>query len=315
LSAAAEKTETKNPAKERAGTILRALKETSYRQTDRMFAWLIAFEWMAAMAAASLISPRVWPAAPPLQLLCTASALAGLIYLVPLYLALRYPGWGGTRHAIAIGQMLTPALFIHLTGGSFETHFFIFGALASLASYRDIRILVTATVVVAGDHFLSQWVQQVFEGARAAPWGWVEFTGWVLFEDTLLSLWIWESLRLMNDLALHQAEQQLLHESIEKEVSEHLEALHLENVKFKQSQALLQKSEAKFRTLGESAPDCIFLADSIGQWVYCNSPWMKMTGLSSAESMGHGWKTTTKFWNNGDRLCANGRTSPRNSAS
>jgi len=28
----------------------------------------------------------------------------------------------------------------------------------------------------------------------------------------------------------------------------------------KQSQALLQKSEAKFRTLGESAPDCIFLA-------------------------------------------------------
>jgi PAS domain S-box-containing protein len=254
-----------------------------------MFAWLIAFEWVAAMAAASLISPRVWPAAPPLQLLCTASALAGLIYLVPLYLALRYPGWGGTRHAIAIGQMLTPALFIHLTGGSFETHFFIFGALASLASYRDIRILVTATVVVAGDHFLSQWVQQVFEGARAAPWGWVEFTGWVLFEDTLLSLWIWESLRLMNDLALHQAEQQLLHESIEKEVSEHLEALHLENVKFKQSQALLQKSEAKFRTLGESAPDCIFLADSIGQWVYCNSPWMKMTGLSSAESMGHGW--------------------------
>jgi PAS domain-containing protein len=63
-------------------------------------------------------------------------------------------------------------------------------------------------------------------------------------------------------------------------VAEHLEALHQENVKYKQSQALLQKSEAKFRTLGESAPDCIFLADSIGQWVYCNSPWTKMTGLS-----------------------------------
>jgi two-component system, sensor histidine kinase and response regulator len=167
--------------------------------------------------------------------------------------------------------------------------FFIFGALASLASYRDIRILVTATVVVAGDHFLSQWVQQVFEGMRSTPWGWVEFTGWVLFEDTLLSLWIWESLRLMSHLALHQAEQQFLHDATEKEVSEHLEALNQENIKFRQSQALLQKSEAKFRTLGESAPDCIFLADSIGQWVYCNSPWMKMTGLSAAESLGHGW--------------------------
>jgi len=291
LNAATEKTGAMTPAKERAATILRALKEGSYKQTDRMFAWLTAFEWMAAMAAASLISPHVWPAEPPLRLLCMASCLAGLLYLIPLYLALRYSGWVGTRHAIAVGQMLTPALFIHLTGGSFETHFFIFGALASLAAYRDIRILVTATVVVAGDHFLSQWVQQVFEGMRSAPWSWVEFTGWVLFEDTLLSLWIWESLRLMSHLAFHQAEQQIQHESAEREVAAHLEALHQENFKFKQSQALLQKSEAKFRTLGESAPDCIFLADSTGQWVYCNSPWTKMTGLNSSDSLGNGWNS------------------------
>ena len=289
MNAATEKTGATTPAKERAATILRALKEGSYKQTDRMFAWLTAFEWMAAMAAASLISPHVWPAEPPLRLLCMASCLAGLLYLIPLYLALRYSGWVGTRHAIAVGQMLTPALFIHLTGGSFETHFFIFGALASLAAYRDIRILVTATVVVAGDHFLSQWVQQVFEGMRSAPWSWVEFTGWVLFEDTLLSLWIWESLRLMSHLAFHQAEQQIQHEFAEREVAAHLEALHQENFKFKQSQALLQKSEAKFRTLGESAPDCIFLADSTGQWVYCNSPWTKMTGLNSSDSLGNGW--------------------------
>jgi PAS domain S-box-containing protein len=88
---------------------------------------------------------------------------------------------------------------------------------------------------------------------------------------------------------VHQAEQQVLHESIEAEVAEHLEALHQENAKYKQSQALLQKSEAKFRALGESAPDGIFLADRTGQWIYCNSPWTKMTGLSSAESMGRGW--------------------------
>ena len=239
-----------NPAQERAGIILHALKETSSKQTDRMFAWLIAFEWMAAMAAASLISPRVWPGDPPLQLVCNALALAGLIYLIPLYLALRYPGWLVTRHAIAIGQMLTPALFIHLTGGGFETHFFIFGALASLASYRDIGILVTATVVVAGDHLLSQWVRQVFEGASVAPWGWVEFTGWVLFEDTLLSLWIWESLRLMRHVAFHQAEQQVLHESMEQEVAEHLKALDEENIKYKQSQALLQTKRSQVPHVG-----------------------------------------------------------------
>jgi two-component system, sensor histidine kinase and response regulator len=289
LSAAKDHTRAKHPAKERAATIFRALKESSYKQTDRMFAWLIAFEWLAAMAAASLISPRVLPANQPMQLICTSMALAGLIYLFPLFLALRYPGRAVTRHAIAAGQMLTPSLFIYLTGGGFETHFFIFGALASLASYRDVRVLASATLVVAGDHVLSQYVQSVVDGVRAVPWNWVEFTGWVLFEDLLLSLWIWESLRLMSHVASHQAEEQVLHESIEKEVAEHLEALHEENIKFKQSQALLQKSEAKFRTLGESAPDCIFLADSGGQWVYCNSPWMKMTGVSCADSLGHGW--------------------------
>ncbi len=254
-----------------------------------MFAWLIAFEWLAAVAAASLISPRVLPGDQPLQLVVTALALAGMLYLFPLYLALRYAGHALTRHVIAAGQMLTPSLFIYLTGGGFETHFFIFGALASLASYRDVRVLASATVVVAGDHILAQWVQTVVDGIGATRWGWAEFTGWVLFEDTLLSLWIWESLRLMTDVALHQGEEQILHETIEKEVADHLEALHQENIKFKQSQALLQRSEAKFRTLGDSAPDCVFLADSLGQWVYCNAPWMKMSGLRCADSLGSHW--------------------------
>jgi PAS domain S-box-containing protein len=275
--------------KERALVIFAGLQRASYKQTDRMFAWLIAFEWLAAMAAASLISPNIWPSERPLHLLETASALAGMIYLGPLYLALRYSGHAATRHIIAIGQMLTPALFIHLTGGGFETHFFIFGALASLASYRDVWVLVSATAVVAADHFIGQWVQSVFGASPPEPWTWVEFTGWVLFEDTLLALWIWESLRLMFHVATHQAEQRLLHETIEREVADHLEALNQENVKYKQIQASLEKSEAKFRSLGESSPDAIFLADTIGQWIYSNSQWGKMTGLTATESLGQGW--------------------------
>jgi PAS domain S-box-containing protein len=290
LSAAEQKTDAKEAsALERAEIIFRALKETTYKQTDRMFAWLIAFEWLAAMTAAWLISPCVLPGFSTLHLVGSASALAGMIYLFPLFLALRNSGSTWTRHAVAVGQMVTPALFIHLTGGGFETDFFIFGALASLASYRDVWVLVSATLAVAGDHFLGQWVQHGFEGMRGAPWNWAQFTAWVVFEDTLLSLWIWESLRLMNRVALHQAEQQILHETIEKEVADHLEALNQENLKVKQSQVLLKKSEAKFRTLGESSPDCLFLADSVGQWVYCNSPWTKMTGLNCPDSLGRGW--------------------------
>ena len=50
---------------------------------------------------------------------------------------------------IAVGQTLTSALLIHLTGGRIETHFHVFGSLAFLAFYRDWRVLVTASAVVA----------------------------------------------------------------------------------------------------------------------------------------------------------------------
>ena len=54
-------------------------------------------------------------------------------------------------------------------------------------------------------------------------------------------------------------------------MADHLDTLHQENVKYKQIQDSLQASEAKFRSLGESSPDGIFLADGAGQWVYSNS--------------------------------------------
>jgi two-component system, sensor histidine kinase and response regulator len=291
LSSAEQKAATQNTAQERAVAIFRALKMTSFKQTDRMFAWLISFEWLAAMAAASLVSPNIWPGEQPMDLVWKAAELAGLIYLAPLYLTLRYPGRALTRHTVGIVQMVTPALFIHLTGGGFETHFFIFGALASLASYRDVWILVSATVVVASDHFFGglEWVQSVFGAAPPSPWTWVGFTGWVLFEDTLLALWIWESQRLLFYVATHQAEQQILHETIEREVAGHLDALNEENIKYKQIQTSLQASEAKFRSLGESSPDGIFLADPEGQWIYSNSQAMKLTGLDNKETLGHGW--------------------------
>src|SRR5437762_12324173 len=50
--------------------------------------------------------------------------------------------------------MLTSALLIHLTGGRIETHFHGFGSLAFLAFYRDWKVLVPATLVVAADHGL-----------------------------------------------------------------------------------------------------------------------------------------------------------------
>ena len=41
----------------RAEELFRAEEEANYRRTDRMFAWLMAIQWLAGIAAALWISP------------------------------------------------------------------------------------------------------------------------------------------------------------------------------------------------------------------------------------------------------------------
>src|SRR5258706_13125007 len=108
--------------------------------------------------------------------------------IFPLALAWSQLGRAMTYHVIAIGQMLTSALLIHLTGGRIETHFHVFGSLAFLAFYRDWKVLLTATVVVAADHWARGgfWPQSVFGVLSTSGWRWLEHAGWVLFEDLFL---------------------------------------------------------------------------------------------------------------------------------
>src|SRR5437879_128790 len=114
--------------------------------------------------------------------------LGGTITALPVFLALALPGGGPTRHVIAVGQALTSALLIHLTGGRIETHFHVFGSLAFLAFYRDWRVLITASAVVTVDHFLRGlfWPQSVYGVLAASEWRWVEHDGWVIFEAACL---------------------------------------------------------------------------------------------------------------------------------
>src|SRR5205085_9280877 len=114
--------------------------------------------------------------------------LGGAINLFPIFLALRWPGATVTRHSIAIGQMLTSALLIHLTGGRIETHFHVFGSLALLAFYRDWRVFIPATVVGALDHLLRGhfWPQSVCGVLAGSPRPSGAHAWWVLFGDAFL---------------------------------------------------------------------------------------------------------------------------------
>src|SRR6185295_6898298 len=156
---------------------------SNYQRTSRMFAWLMMAQWIGAVAAALIISPRTWISEQHRvhQHVWLAIIAGGILTSLPCALAWRFPDRRLTRHVIAVAQMLFSALLIHLTGGRIETHFHVFGSLAFLAFYRDWRVLLTATVVVAVDHLLRgiYWPQSVYGTLLSSEWRWLEHAGWV----------------------------------------------------------------------------------------------------------------------------------------
>ncbi|MCI0536896.1 MAG: PAS domain-containing protein, partial [Verrucomicrobiales bacterium] len=258
-----------------------------HKRTDHLFAPLMVLQWLAGIAAALWISSKTWSGSSSQTHwhVWAAIFLGGLINSLPVFLAWRQPGRTLTRHTIAVAQMLTSALLIHLTGGRIETHFHVFGSLAFLAFYRDWRVLISATVVVALDHFLRGvfWPQSVFGILSPSPWRWVEHAGWVLFEDTFLLISIRQSLKEMFEVSRRRANLESLNTEIERKVAER-------TAEVTAAQKEIQANEHRFRTLCTAAPIGIYLMDAAGCCLYTNAYWQRIAGLSFEESLGDGWK-------------------------
>jgi len=193
----------------RANAVFRGHQQAIYEQTDRMFAYLMGAQWLAGIVFALLVAPRTWSGADSAihVHVWAAVILGGIVSIFPAALALLRPGETMTRHTIAVAQMLMGALLIHLTGGRIETHFHVFGSLAILAFYRDWRVLVPATVVVALDHALRGifWPQSVYGVVFASEWRWVEHAAWVVFEDIFLIMACVRGTRELREIAVHTA--------------------------------------------------------------------------------------------------------------
>jgi len=197
----------------RTEELFREHERAIYRRTDRMFAILMGCQWLAGLALALWVSPLTWVGrmSSVHPHVWTALVLGSLITALPVALALLRPGEPVTRHTIAVGQALWSALLIHLTGGRIETHFHVFGSLAFLAFYRDWRVLITATVVVAADHFLRglYWPESVYGIVVRSQWRWLEHAGWVIFEDIVLLKACFRGVREMREIASRQAETEI----------------------------------------------------------------------------------------------------------
>jgi diguanylate cyclase (GGDEF)-like protein len=213
-------------------------RQSIFKRTDRMFAALMVVQWLAAIAAALWLSPKTW-AGPNSQThihVWLAVFMGGAISLFPVALALLRPGEASTRYVIATAQMLMSSLLIHLTGGRIETHFHVFGSLAFLAFYRDWRVLVPSTVIVAADHFFRGmfWPESVYGVLAVSSWRWLEHAGWVLFEDTFLFIAMRRGMSELCDIAERTAEGERLNEGLEQRVAERTVELEKEVTERKQ---------------------------------------------------------------------------------
>jgi two-component system sensor histidine kinase/response regulator len=194
------------------------------RRTDRMFAGLLVFEWIAGIAVAQWLAPLTWagPESRMHEHIWAAIFLGGAITAGPLWLVATQAGSVLTRHVIAVAQMLASALLIHLSGGRIETHFHIFGSLAFLSFYRDWRVLVTGSLVVVLDHILRGlfWPESIYGTAFGSEWRWLEHSGWVVFIDLFLIYCCQQSRKEMWTVAERRAELEQTNANVEQTILE-----------------------------------------------------------------------------------------------
>jgi two-component system, sensor histidine kinase and response regulator len=211
-----------------AEAIFAATEHKSRAEIDRLFAVLMLLQWVTAIAIAFIVSPRTWigDESRVHAHIWAAVLLGGVLSGLPILFSQMMPGATLTRHVIAVAQMLWSALLIHLTGGRIETHFHVFGSLAFLAFYKDWHVLVTATIVVAADHFVRGvwWPLSVFGVVTESYYRWIEHAVWVIFEDVILIRYCLRGRRETWAIAQREADLSAANESLAEQNRERCRA-------------------------------------------------------------------------------------------
>ncbi len=193
-----------------------------YRTTDRLFLWLMVVQVLGGIIAATILGPRTYSGSQSfIHPHVVFATVLGLLIAAPVIVTVcLWPGTKASRFTVAVCQPLMSALLIHVSGGRIETHFHVFGSLAFLAFYRDWKILVPATLVVALDHMIRGVYapQSVYGLVAGAQWRFLEHAGWVIFEDVILVASCVRGVREIRMIAERRAQLETTNARIEETV-------------------------------------------------------------------------------------------------
>ena len=251
-------------------------------QVSRIFVWLLIFQWFAVISATLWWSPRTWTGGVSSihEHVWTALILGSLFTGFPLFLAHSRPAEVSTRHAVAIAQILMGSLLIHSSGGQIENHFHVFVSLAFLAFYRDVKVILTASLVVTVDHlargvFFPQSIYGVLDPQVLRT---LEHALWVIFEDVILIASCRHGLQQAKTIASRQAELQVTNEFVETRILERTREVQ-------QGEKALIDSERNYRNLFDDSPVGMFRATPGGKVLLANARLLSMTGYGTLEEM------------------------------
>lgn len=139
------------------------LRQIENVKTHKLFVWLLIAQFILSIIIGFITDTLM------------LGVVAGIIILtLPLYFSLSKPNTNVSKHIIAIAIQLMASLHIQQTMGMTEMHFQVFVLLAFLSIFRDFKVVITGTLVVASHHiigFISQSMGGgliVFEAAQPA---------------------------------------------------------------------------------------------------------------------------------------------------
>lgn len=121
---------------------MQTVKEYSWTlEAHSVFKWILLVQFIIALGIGLATNSVI-----------TALVIGIPVLIIPIYLGIKMPHHPISRHTVGIATQLMTALHIQQTFGMTEMHFEVFVMLAFLFFFRDWRVVVSSTLVVALHH-------------------------------------------------------------------------------------------------------------------------------------------------------------------